>query len=122
MVKRNYTLHAEPARHELKVSRARGILGATYTGRSIEVEGRYPEAKNWVENYECSQQESELELELVDCLGPAQAGSFEAPLFRGRFFSFPPASFEDFGPPPSNQAKRGRYSTEVVLRSISAHP
>ncbi len=112
---RNYSLHAEPGRYELRGSPARGILGATYTGRSIDVEGRYPEAKNWVENYEASQEEpSQLERELLESLGPAVAGAFEAPLFRGRFLSSPPGSFQDFGPPPPDRARPGRYNAEGV--------
>ena len=112
---RNYTLHAEPGRYELRGSSARGIRGATYTGRSIDVEGRYPEAKNWLENYEASQGElSQLERELLESLGLAVAAAFEAPLFRGRFLSSPPGSFQDFGPPPPDRARQGRYNAEGV--------
>jgi len=114
-MKRNYTLQAEPGRYELRGSPARGILGATYTGRSIDVEGRYPEAKKWVESYETSHEEhSELEGELLQSLGLAATSTFEAPLFRGRFLSNSPGSFQDFGPPPPDRARRGRYSAEGV--------
>jgi hypothetical protein len=112
-MRRNYRLQAEPGRYELLWSPARGILGATYTGRSIDVEGGYPEAKKWLENYETSHGEHpELEHQLLQSLGLAAAHTFEAPLFRGRFFSSPPDSFQDFGPPPPDRARRGRYNTE----------
>jgi hypothetical protein len=50
----NYKMHAEQGRFELRGSNVRGILGATYTGRSIDVEGGYAAAKAWVESYESS--------------------------------------------------------------------
>lgn len=110
---RNYTLHAEPGKYEVKGAPSRGVLGATYTGRSIDVEGRYPEAKKWVDDYENSQEEHpQLERELLESLVPAVAGTFEVPLFRGRFLNSPSASFQDFGPPPPDRAKRGRYNAE----------
>jgi RES domain-containing protein len=93
----------------------RGVLGATYTGRSIDVEARYPDAKNWVESYESSQEErSELERELLECLAPAPAEAIDAVFFRGRFLISPPASSMDFGPPPPDKAKRGRYNAEGI--------
>lgn len=112
---RQYTLHAEPGRFEVRGCSARGILGATYTGRSIDVGGRYSEARNWVESYEASGRESpQLELELVGCLEAAKAGALEAPLFRGRCLCSPPGSCEDFGPPPPARVKRGRYNAEGI--------
>src|SRR5712691_8956388 len=109
-MKPDYKLAAEPGRYELQGSPARGILGATYTGRSIDVEGGYPMAKAWLENHETSPGECpELERQLVQSLGLAAASTFEAPVFRGRFFSNPPGSFQDFGPPPPDRASRGRY-------------
>jgi len=112
-MRRNYILRAEPERYELRGSHARGILGATYTGRSIDVEGGYPVAKEWIENYETSPGERpELERQLLQSLGLAAASTFEAPVFRGRFFSNPPGSFQDFGPPPP--ASRGRYNAQGV--------
>jgi RES domain len=114
-MKRHYRLQAEPGRYELRGSPARGILGATYTGRSIDVEGGYPEAKKWLEDYETSHGEHpELERQLLQSLGLAAAYTLEAPLFRGRFFSSPPESFQDFGPPPPDRARRGRYNTEGI--------
>jgi hypothetical protein len=114
-MRRDYTLRAEPGRYELHGSPSRGILGAIYTGRSIDVEGGYPVAKSWLENYETSRGErTELERQLVQSLGLAAASTFEAPVFRGRFFSNPPVSFQDFGPPPPNLASRGRYSARGV--------
>jgi hypothetical protein len=114
-MKRHYRLQAEPGRYELRGSPARGILGATYTGRSIDVEGGYPEAKKWLEDYETSSGEClELERQLLQSLGLAAAYTLEAPLFRGRFFSSPPDSFQDFGPPPPDKARRGRYNTEGI--------
>jgi hypothetical protein len=114
-MKRRYRLQAEPGQYELCGSPARGILGATYTGRSIDVEGAYPEAKKWLEDYETSSGERpELERQLLQSLGLAVAPTLEGPFFRGRFFSSPPNSFQDFGPPPPDRARRGRYNTEGV--------
>ncbi len=102
-------------RYELRGSPTRGILGATYTGRSIDVEGGYPVAKEWLENYETSSgQRPELERQLIESLGLAAASTFEAPVFRGRFFRKPPGSFHKFGPPPPHRAKRGRYNAQGV--------
>ena len=82
-MKRHYRLQAESGRYELRGSPARGILGATYTGRSIDVEGGYPEAKKWLEDYETSSGECpELEQQLLQSLGLAAAYTIEAPLFR----------------------------------------
>lgn len=112
---RHYTLHAEPGRYELKGSSTQSVLGATYTGRSIDVEGRYPELKSWVEKYEASQEElPQLERELLQSLAPAEAKALAVPLFRGRFLTSPPGSFRDFGPPPSDRAPRGRYGAPGV--------
>jgi nicotinamidase-related amidase len=54
-MKRSYTLNAEPGRVDPTGASAGGRLGATYTGRWIDAEGRYSEAKNWIEGYEASQ-------------------------------------------------------------------
>ena len=114
-MRRNYILKAEPERYELRGSPAGGILGATYTGRSIDVEGGYPVAKEWLENYETSPGERpELERQLVQSLGLAAASTYDAPFFRGRFFSTTPGSFQDFGPPPPDRASRGRYNAQGV--------
>lgn len=112
---RNYTLHDEPGKYEVKGSPSGGVLGALYTGRLIDVEGRYAEAKKWVDDYESSQGERpQLERELLESLVPAVAGTFKGPLFRGRFLNSPSASFDDFGPPPLSRATRGRYNAEGV--------
>jgi hypothetical protein len=114
-MKRRYTLNAEPGRYDLTGSSAGGALGAAYTGRWIDAEGRYSEAKDWVEGYEASQAiVANLEEELLRSLVPAESLAFELPLFRGRFLSDPPGSFHDFGPPPSDRATRGRYSAKGV--------
>ena len=113
-MRRNY-IRAEPGRYELRGSPTRGILGATYTGRSIDVEGGYPVAKAWLENYETSPGEHpELERQLIQSLGLAAASTFEAPVFRGRSLSNPPGSFQCFGPPPPDKASRGRYNAQGV--------
>jgi hypothetical protein len=54
MPKRHYKLDAEPGRYEVHGSSASGILGALYTGRSVDVEGGFRDAKNWFDNYETS--------------------------------------------------------------------
>jgi RES domain len=114
-MKRNYTLKAGPGRYELGGCSARFIFGAPYTGRSIDVEGRYPDAKKWVESYEASQEgHLDLERELLESLRLTVIDTFEATLFRGRFLSSPPHPFREFGPPPFDLAKRGRYSAERV--------
>jgi hypothetical protein len=117
-MKRSYTLNAEPGRYDLTGSAAGGALGATYTGRRIDAEARYPEAKNWIEQYEASQEIfAQLEQELLESLAPAVARAFELPLFRGRFLSNLPSnppSFQEFGPPPPDMAPRGRYSAKGV--------
>ena len=112
-MKRHYRLQAEPGRFELHGSPTRGCLGATYTGRSIDVEGGYPEAKRWLEDYEISSCKSpDLERRLLQSLRLAPKHTFEVPVFRGRFFDDPPDSFEEFGPPPPEKARRGRYNSE----------
>jgi hypothetical protein len=112
-MKQNYTLNTEPGHYELSGSPARGFLGATYTGRSIDVEGRYPEAKKWVESYETLHEESlGFERELIQSLELADPSAFETPLFRGRFLSKCPVSIQEFGPPPSDRARQGRYNPE----------
>lgn len=99
-MKRHHKLHAEPGHYGLTGFPTQGILGATYTGRAIDVEGRYPEAKRWIESHEASQADfPELERELVESLAPPEGG-IEA-LFRGRFLSTPPGSLQEFGPPPA---------------------
>src|SRR5688500_4998980 len=99
-MKRKYTLRAEPGQFKITGSSTRGILGATYTGRSIDVEGGYVEAKKWLENYEVSQEEHlELERNLLESLVPVAGEMYNESLFRGRFFKTPPKSAEDFGPP-----------------------
>ena len=113
---RNRRLIAEPKHFDLRGSPSRGILGATYTGRSIDVEGRYPAAKAWLENYETSPVEStELENELLHSLLPAAPSTFASPVFRGRLLGSPPGSCEEFGPPQTDQAPRGRYNAPGVL-------
>jgi hypothetical protein len=115
MPKRHYTLDAEPGRYEVHGSSASGILGALYTGRSVDVEGGFRDAKNWFDNYETSGGENlPLERQLLQSVRVAPSSTFSVPLFRGRFFSSPPKSFQDFGPPPRTHARRGRYNAEGV--------
>jgi len=110
----NYKMHAELGRFELRGSDVRGILGATYTGRSIDVEGGYVAAKAWVESYEASPQERpDLERLLLTSLHLAPETIFDAPVFRGRFLSEPPSSLDEFGPPPEH-TRRGRYNAEEI--------
>jgi len=114
-MKRKYILHAEPGQFKITGSSTRGILGATYTGRSIDVEGGYAEAKKWLENYEASQEKNpELEQKLLENLVPVAGAIYNETLFRGLFFITSPKSAEDFGPPPLHLAKRGRYNREGV--------
>jgi hypothetical protein len=104
----HHTLNAEPGRYRVEVSPARGLLGAIYTGRSIDIDGRYAQAKRWVDSYEHSPEaHSELEEELLESLVP---GALDSAHFRGRFFSTSPESWSCFGPPPSVLAKAGRYN------------
>jgi hypothetical protein len=106
-------MHAESGRYEIRGSAVKGILGAKYTGRSIDVEGGYAVAKEWVESYERSPKERpDLERLLLRALKLAPEDIFDTPLFRGRFLSEPPASFRDFGPPPPERPTRGRYNAE----------
>jgi hypothetical protein len=115
MMRRNRRLRAEPGHYHLRGSPSRGILGAKYTGRSIDVEGRYPAAKAWVENYESLPiAKVELEHELLHSLVVAAASTFNAPVFRGRLLSGSPDSWEEFGPPPRDRAPRGRYNAPGV--------
>jgi hypothetical protein len=108
-------LRAEHGHYDFRGSSSRGILGAKYTGRSIDVEGRYPTAKAWLENYETSPRENaELEHELLHSLVLAAPSTLNTPVFRGRLLSSPPGSFEVFGPPPRDQAPRGRYNAPGV--------
>ncbi len=109
----NYRMHIEPGRYEIRGSSVRGTLGATYTGRSIDVEGGYAVAKEWVESYERSAKERpDLERLLLGCLNLAPQDIFDTRVFRGRFLSEPSASFRDFGPPPPERTTRGRYNGE----------
>ncbi len=115
MPKRHYILNAEPGRYELRGSSTSGILGALYTGRSIDVEGGYRNAKKWLDSYETSGgEDSQLEQQLLQALRMVPSNTFAAPLFRGRFLSRPPNSLEEFGPPPSGSASRGRYNAAGV--------
>jgi hypothetical protein len=112
MMTRHYVLNAECGRYHLEGHSTGGKLGA-YTGRYIDVEGRYPYARRWIESYEASQKEyPEFEQELLQSLNPAARGTFEEPLFRGRFFDTSPKSCWDFGPPSPENACRGRYNAE----------
>src|SRR5262249_22493886 len=96
----NYRMHAEPGKYEIRGSSVRGTLGATYTGRSIDVEGGYAVAKQWVESYERSPNERpDLERLLLGSLKLTPEDIFDAPVFRGRFLSELSGSFRDFGPP-----------------------
>lgn len=114
-MKRNYILRTETGQYKVTGSSTRGILGATPTGRSIDIEGGYADAKKWLENYEVSQEENpELEHKLLENLVSVAGAMYDASLFRGRFFITPPKSAEDFGPPPLHLAKRGRYNREGV--------
>ena len=113
-MKPDYSFDAEPGHYRITGFPTQGILGATYTGRSIDVEGRYLEAKHWIESYEASQADvPKLERELVESLAPSESGAIEA-LFRGRFLTSPPGSAQEFGPPPPDLTKRGRYNAEGV--------
>jgi hypothetical protein len=112
-LKRHYTLNAEPGHYRLTGSPTQGILGATYTGRSIDVEGLYPEAKRWVESFETSEASvPELESELLGSLAPSEGEV--GVLFRGRLLGGPPGSLQDFGPPSPDRATRGRYNAAGV--------
>lgn len=111
MPKRHYTLDAEPGRYDLRGSPTRGILGALYTGRSVDVEGGYRDARKWLDSYETSGEENPpLEQQLLQSVRLVASNTFSVPLFRGRFLSSPPNSPEEFGPPPSASVRRGRYN------------
>jgi hypothetical protein len=113
--KRHYTLNAEPGRYELRGSRTSGILDALYTGRSIDVEGGYRDAKKWLDNYENSGRETpQLEQQLLQAVRMVPSNTFAVPLFRGRFLSRPPNSPDEFGPPPSASVGAGRYNAAGV--------
>ena len=115
MPKRHYSLNLEPGRYELRGSPTSGILGALYTGRSIDVEGGYRDAKNWLDSYETSGGENPpLEHQLLQSVRLVPSSTFDGPLFRGRFLSRPPTSPEEFGPPPSASVRRGRYNAAGV--------
>jgi hypothetical protein len=115
MPKRHYSLNLEPGRYELRGSPTSGILGALYTGRSIDVEGGYRDAKNWLDSYETSGGENPpLEHQLLQSVRLVPSSTFDGPLFRGRFLSRPPTSPEKFGPPPSASVRRGRYNAAGV--------
>jgi hypothetical protein len=55
-----------------------------------------------------------LSAQLLQSARVAPSSTFSVPLFRGRFFSSPPKSFQDFGPPPRTHAPRGRYNAEGI--------
>jgi hypothetical protein len=113
-MKRKHILHAESGQYKLTGSSTRGILSATYTGRSIDIEAGYADAEKWLENYEAHQTEHcELEQKLLESLLPITGAMYNETLFRGRFFITPPKSTE-FGPPPTDLVKRGRYNREGV--------
>jgi hypothetical protein len=107
----NHIMHAEGGRFELRGSAVRGILGATYTGRSIDVEGGYAVAKAWVDSYEGSPKgRPYLERLLLRSLTLASEDICDAPMFRGVFRTGPPPSFGDFG--PRQPARRRRYNAK----------
>ena len=85
-MKHTHRLQIEPTRSGQRVSFVPINLSADFTGRLIDPAGRYHDAKSWLENYETSNGEfPELERQLLQSLGPAEAHTFAEPLFRGRF-------------------------------------
>ena len=114
-MRQNCSAQVESTRYVLRASSVQSRLSADYTGRLIVVGDKYHAAQRWLENYEILHGEyPELERRLLQSLGPAEAHTFAEPLFRGRFLCNPPDSFQDFGPPPPDKARRGRYNTEGV--------
>ena len=109
----DYKMDCGIGHYEIAGQTAKGTLGATYTGREIDLGDESRIAQDWVDTYERSQERRpELEHKLLESLVPAPAGAFEAPLFRGRRLEQPPASSKCFGPPPPGEAKQGRYNAK----------
>jgi RES domain len=109
----DYALRAEPGAIEIHGGEARGILGAEYTGREIDVGKGYALAKQWLESHETSREcPLDIETRFLTSLASATEGTLEGPWFRGRFFREPPNSVFDFGPPPAERTRQGRYNKE----------
>jgi hypothetical protein len=108
---KDYVLRAEPGAYEICGSEARGILGAGYTGREIDVEKGHALARQWLESHETSREcPLDIETRFLTSLASAIEGTLEGPLFRGRFFKESPNSVFEFGPPPAELTRRGRYN------------
>jgi hypothetical protein len=118
----DYALRAEPGAIEIHGGEARGILGAEYTGREIDVGKGYALAKQWLESHETSREcPLDIETRFLTSLASATEGTLESPWFRGRFFREPPNSVFDFGPPPAERTRQGRYNKEGHPFSTSVH-
>lgn len=111
----NRILHAEPGQYQVRGSASKARLAAAYTGRSIDVEGRYPDAKSWLQNYEHSPEGDyrELEQTLLDELPVATDTSVE--LFRGRWLNGDPSP-DDFAPP--RDGGRGNRYNDVGVPAL----
>ena len=99
------------SRSAYQVGEPRAVL----RGSSWRSGTSYAEARDWVESYEAgAEQRPLLEQELLESLTAARIEAWEAQLFRGRILSTAPCSVHEFGPPPPDQAQRGRYSETGV--------
>lgn len=106
-----HRLKAEPGHIEIRGSPAQGILGASYSGRSVDVEAGYFEARDWIERYQADRTcQADLEGRFLSSIAGHSAVPVDGPLWRGRIFEDPPTSSEDFGPPPPCRTPFGRYN------------
>jgi hypothetical protein len=96
---------------DIRGNDARGILGASYSGRSVDVETGYFEACRWIAEYQSDRKrQADLETRFLDSIAGYSAVPVDRPVWRGRTFKEAPASWEDFGPPPPSKAPLGRYN------------
>ena len=119
----DYVLNAGPAMFKIKGNTARGVLGAGYTGRQVDVEKGYELAKQWLDTCETSREcPIDFEAHFLTSLASVVETKLVSPLFRGRFFRDPPTSPFEFGPPPATLTRQGRYNKtgEPVLYLCSS--
>jgi len=106
-----YRLMAEPGRFEVRGSDLRGVLRASYSGRSVDVETGYFEARSWIEEYAATGRSSaELEARFLKSVQGNQGVPVPERIWRGRRLRKPPESSQDFGPPPAGETPLGRYN------------
>ena len=105
-------LKTEPGIFETTGGNSRGILGAPYTGRSIDVEEGYGRAAKWLKHFERTRKTlPDIEAQFLESIAGGREGKMSEPLFRGQYLlENDPKSIKRLGPPPAKFTKAGRYN------------